>query len=149
MRAAFTLAILCLAIFYTYAAFIDLDFLSSTGRLGPGFFPRIIGVGLIVACLFELTAEFRRRGERLTMSDHAGITALVAVMAGLFILSLNVLGAYVAMLVFMLASLMILNRGRPVQNVATGLLLPTALYLMFEVWLNAPLPDGVLFDRWL
>ena len=149
MRAAFTLAVLCLAIVYTYWAFANLSFLSSTGRLGSGFFPRVIGIGLILACLFELTAEFRRHSERPSMSSHAGTTALMAILAGLFILSLNVLGAYVAMLIFMLACLMILNRGRPVQNVAIGLLLPTALYVMFEVWLNAPLPDGVLFDRWL
>ena len=43
MRLAFTAAILCLAVLYTYWAFADLSFLSSAGRLGPGFFPRIVG----------------------------------------------------------------------------------------------------------
>ena len=40
--------------FHTYIAFTELRFLSTTGRLGPGFFPRIIGVGLIAVCLLGL-----------------------------------------------------------------------------------------------
>ena len=38
MRLGFTAAILCAAALYAYWAFADLSFLSSTGRLGPGFF---------------------------------------------------------------------------------------------------------------
>ena len=42
-------------------AFADLSFLSSTGRLGPGFFPRIIGLILIVACVLTLAGDVRER----------------------------------------------------------------------------------------
>ncbi len=51
MRLAFLLAILLASCFYTYVAFTDFSFLSRTGRLGPGFFPRLIGIGLIGFCL--------------------------------------------------------------------------------------------------
>jgi hypothetical protein len=43
MRAGFLAGILLLAGSYTWIAFAELALLSSAGRLGPGFFPRIIG----------------------------------------------------------------------------------------------------------
>ena len=144
MRAAFTVAILCLAVYYTYVAFVDLNFLSSTGRLGPGFFPRIVGVLLILACLYELAVELRRRDRDVPRSQFARVTLLVAVLSGLFVLSLEFLGGPIAMVVFMLVSLFILNRGHPVQNVVIGTILPLSLYLLFNVWLNAPLPEGII-----
>ena len=57
LRAGFLLAILFLAAAYTYVAFTDLSYLSSAGRLGPGFMPRIIGVALVAMCLLSLYAD--------------------------------------------------------------------------------------------
>jgi putative tricarboxylic transport membrane protein len=54
MRAGFILAVLFLAASYTFVAFRDLSYLSSAGRLGPGFFPRIIGASLVVLCVYSL-----------------------------------------------------------------------------------------------
>jgi hypothetical protein len=48
----------------------------------------------------------------------------------------------------MLATLAVLNRGRWLQNVAIAVLLPAAIYLLFEVWLNAAIPRGALAE-WL
>jgi hypothetical protein len=143
MRKAFTILILALSAFYTYAAFANLSFLSSTGRLGPGFFPRIIGILLIAACLAELVREARSGSEPPRPSQHVQDMVVVAVLTGLFVMVLNILGGYLAMIAFLLASLAYLNRGRPVQNVAIALLLPTAIWLMFDVWLNASLPEGM------
>jgi len=149
MRKVFTLLILCLAAFYTWAAFADLSFLSSTGRLGPGFFPRIIGVGLILASLFELTLESSRGREHVLASEHARTTLIVAGLTGLFVLSLDFLGGYLAMIAFLLASLTFLNRSRPVQNVLIAIVLPTVIFVMFEHWLNAALPRGMILPEWL
>jgi hypothetical protein len=48
------------------------------------------------------------------------------------------------MVAFLLASLFLLNRGRLVQNLAIGVLVPVCVYLLFSVWLNARLPEGML-----
>lgn len=149
MRAAFTILVLCLAAFYAYSAFADLAFLSSTGRLGPGFFPRIIGVGLILACLFELASELRRPREPVTRSEYGGTVVLLVALMALFVIAMHFVGGYVAMIAFMLATLTILNRGRIAQNVAIALTLPLAVYLLFDVWLNASIPRGVILERWL
>lgn len=144
MRRAFLLIILCLALFYTYHAFAELTFLSSTGRLGPGFFPRMIGVALIVTCLYAIVLDVRRPEAEEGLSAFWRITGVMAGLSAIFVALLNILGGLLAMVAFMLAALFILNRGRPVQNVAVSLVLPGAIFLLFDRWLNAAMPDGVV-----
>ena len=147
MRVAFIAAILCVAVFYTYWAFAELSFLSSAGRLGPGFFPRIIGLALIVACLFTLAGDLKTR-EGDAISSYWRITLVVAGLSGAFILVLNVLGGPLAMVVYMLATLSVLNPGRYLQNMAVSIGLPLVLFLLFDVWLNASMPPGILGLAW-
>jgi putative tricarboxylic transport membrane protein len=148
MRLAFTAAILCLAVLYTYWAFADLSFLSSTGRLGPGFFPRIVGLILIAACVLTLAGDLKARHAEGGLSSFWGITAVVAVLSGAFILLLEILGGPLAMVVYMLATLSVLNRGKTMQNVAISFGLPLALFLLFDHWLNASMPPGTLGLPW-
>jgi hypothetical protein len=148
MRVAFTTVILCVAVFYTYWAFAELSFLSSTGRLGPGFFPRIIGAALIGICLLTLAGDRRKREDDGALSSFWGITLVVAAVSGVFILVLDLLGGPLAMVLYMLTTLSLLNRGRTLQNVAVSIGLPIALFLLFDVWLNASMPQGVLGLAW-
>lgn len=144
MRLAFLLATLCLALFYTYTAFADLTFLSSTGRLGPGFFPRVIGLALIASCGYTLAIDFRRREPDGSLSDFWRITIVIAGLSAAFVALLNVLGGLLAMVAFMLAALTLLNRGRTLQNVVVSLVLPGAVFLLFDRWLNAAVPEGIV-----
>ena len=148
MRLAFTAAILCLAVFYTYWAFADLSFLSSAGRLGPGFFPRIVGLLLIVAFIFNLAGDLKARHADGGLSSFWRITVLVAALSGVFVLLLEVLGGPLAMVLYMLTTLMVLNRGKMIQNVAISLGLPLMLFLLFDRWLNASLPTDSLGLPW-
>jgi putative tricarboxylic transport membrane protein len=141
MRAGFLLALLLAAGGYTWLAFAELDYLSSAGRLGPGFFPRIIGVALLVLCVSSL---YKDSGIRESVSAHWRTTVTVAVLSAAFIALLEPLGGLLAMVAFMGAVLMFLNHGRPLQNAILALVLPVCLYLLFKVWLNAALPRGLL-----
>jgi putative tricarboxylic transport membrane protein len=147
MRLAFTAAILGLAVLYTYWAFADLSFLSSAGRLGPGFFPRFVGVILIGVCLLTLAGDLKERpgGQ---VSSYWRTTLLVAGLSGVFVLLLEILGGPLAMVVYLLATLSVLNRGRSMQNVAISVSLPVALFLLFDVWLNASMPPDALGLPW-
>lgn len=144
MRVAFSLAILCVAAIYTYGAFAELSFLSSAGRLGPGFFPRIIGVSLIAFTLYDLYFLLKRRHQDEDISAFWGVTLTVALLSGLFVVGLEILGGLLAMIAFMLASLFFLNRRQPVVNVAVSILLPVGTYLLFRVWLKAAMPEGMI-----
>jgi hypothetical protein len=122
--------------------------LSSTGRLGPGFFPRIVGLILIAACVLTLAGDLKARHAEGGLSSFWGITVVVAVLSGAFILLLEILGGPLAMIVYMLATLSVLNRGKTMQNVAISFGLPLALFLLFDHWLNASIPPGTLGLAW-
>jgi putative tricarboxylic transport membrane protein len=148
MRLAFTATILCLAVLYTYWAFAGLSFLSSAGRLGPGFFPRIVGLLLIGVCLFTLAGDFKERHGDHERSSYWRITVVVAALSGAFVLLLEILGGPLAMVVYMLAMLFLLNPGRWIQNVAISVGFPLALFLLFDRWLNASVPPDALGLPW-
>jgi hypothetical protein len=148
VRLGFTAAILCAAALYAYWAFADLSFLSSTGRLGPGFFPRIVGLLLIVACILTLAGDLKKRHAEGGLSSFWWTTLVVAALSGALVLSLEFLGGPLAMVVYLLATLSVLNPGRSLQNVAIGVGLPLALFLLFDRWLNASLPPDSLGLPW-
>jgi hypothetical protein len=148
MRLAFTATILCLAVLYTYWAFADLSFLSSAGRLGPGFFPRFVGLLLIAACVLTLAGDLKERRADAGLSSFWRITVIVAALSGAFVLLLEILGGPLAMVVYMLATLVVLNPGRSVQNVAISIGFPLALFLLFDRWLNASIPPDALGLPW-
>ena len=145
MRVAFLAAIFCVAALYTYSAF-ELNFLTSTGRLGPAFLPRIVGVLLVVMCLYGLVMEVRgrrRQAEAVEPGDWRDLGIVVGLTAA-FVALLNVLGGVIAMAAFLFAALSVFNRGRLMQNLSLTVLLPLGVYLLFDVWLNASMPQGIL-----
>jgi hypothetical protein len=142
MRAGFLGALLLLAGGYSYVAFADLSYLSSTGRLGPGFFPRIIGGTLLALCAWSLYADRGIASEPLSRFWRA-LAAMVGLSAA-FVLALEVIGGLASMIAFMAATLALLNRGRHLQNALLALVLPIGFYLLFKVWLNAAMPRGML-----
>jgi len=143
MRAGFLAGVLLLAGGYTWLAFAELAWLSSAGRLGPAFFPRIIGVALVALCAWGLVEELRR-AERERLSEFWRVTLVLALLSALFVAALEVLGGLASMVAYMAAALAYLNRHRHWQNAFLAVLLPLGLYLLFRVWLNAAVPRGLL-----
>lgn len=144
MRAGFLLAILFLAGCYTYLAFAELSYLSSAGRLGPGFMPRIYGVALVAMCLASLYADLKDGSAGETLSPGWRSAAVLALLTGVLVGLLEVLGGLASMVVFMALALWWFNRGRLLQNLLVATLLPLAIYLVFSVWLRASMPRGLL-----
>ncbi len=144
MRVAFLLAVLFASGVYTYEAFAGLSFLSVSGRLGPGFFPRIIGAATVAVCLLCLRFDLRQMRHDDTGSAHWPLVGVIAALSATLVLLLSILGGVLAMAVFLIVALSVLNRGRPVQNIAVAVLLPAGIYLLFDVWLNASMPRGIV-----
>jgi hypothetical protein len=142
MRLAFNLALLAGAILYTWIAFADLDPLTANGRLGPGFFPRLIGVALVVTIIYNLFADRRAGLHEGGETPNARDIVVFVVLSLLFVAMLDLLGGLVAMILYMLAALSIFNPGRHLSNVLLSVLLPFGVFLMFDTWLNANLPQG-------
>jgi putative tricarboxylic transport membrane protein len=151
MRIAFLVALLGGAVFYSYVAFVDLNFLTRTGRLGPGYFPRIIGVGLIVMTLWAILDALRDRRmssagvtiDGLPTGSWRDAATLIALAIG-YALLLRLFGGFVSTIVYLGCALSLLNPGRHLQNVLVALLLPVAVYLLFDRLLNASVPPALI-----
>lgn len=144
MRVVFLVVLLAGAVFYSYVAFADLAFLTRTGRLGPGFFPRVIGVAALAMTLWALADELRRT--RNMAEDEPGgwrdAVVLIALALGYAVL-LRLFGGFVATLVYLAVALTILNPGRYLNNGLIAVLVPAGVYLVFDRILNANMPPGL------
>lgn len=173
MKKWFAAGLLALAIGYTFHGISTLTLVTSSGRPAAGFFPLLIGALLIISCTINLWGDVRewmdakRTGiapvhqvdpEAEAKADALGVDAhaidggptfgqdvlIVFLYICGFVALLNVLGALLAMLVFMLVYLFTFNRAHRVINVIYSLALPAFLYGLFKIILNASLPVGPL-----
>ncbi len=157
VRTAFFAVLLVIFGFYTEMAF-ELDWDTVAGRIGPGFFPRIIGLlGLLLTAVAlvgsvrggqvadqgMLAGDDEEMGEG-DLGKHP-VALLIAVLgAAAYVFLLTVLGAVVASAGFLAGVLWWLNPRRHVTNALVSVLLPIGMYLLFQTLLNAGLPVGVL-----
>ncbi|GAA5165732.1 tripartite tricarboxylate transporter TctB family protein [Ornithinimicrobium tianjinense] len=155
-RAVFFAVLLAVLVGYTVMAF-QMDRITGGGRIGPGFFPQIIGsLGVLIAA--GALVNSLRPGEAAVEDagfeeDEAGegdlgrhpLALIVTIaLSGVLLLTLNSLGAIISSALFTIGLLSFLNRGRWVANILVAVLVPIAMYLLFQTALNAGLPSGLL-----
>lgn len=143
--------------FYTEMA-MGMEWRTVAGRIGPGFFPRILGATAIAVTVIALIREFLSRPSEKPSSaaeaaDEAAEPdlgrhplALIAfvVAATAFVALFGVLGAAVSGVLFLGVTLWFLDREHHVRAVIIAVAVPVLLYLAFETGLNAGLPQGIL-----
>ncbi len=153
-RTAFFGVLLVILVGYTEMAF-ELEWTTAAGRIGPGFFPRIIGILGSVICLGALLDSLRPQvgDDEVSLEDEVGegdlgrhpVPLLLAIVAGgLLLATFLALGAIVAGALFMFGMLAYLNPGRWLVNAVLSVGVPLGLYLLFQTALNAGLPEGIL-----
>jgi putative tricarboxylic transport membrane protein len=159
---AFLCALAVILAGYTVLAF-GMEWRAPAGRLGAGFFPRVIGVLGVVLCCVAAVRSLRPaapRGDRADAQPSASTSpsteegaeaqegrqlwTLLATVAGtaVFLFLLVPLGAFLTSGLVMFALLELLGRGHLVRNAAISVLTPVILYVIFEVLLDAGLPLG-------
>ncbi|MEG9862189.1 MAG: tripartite tricarboxylate transporter TctB family protein [Parvularculales bacterium] len=143
MRIAFLVAILIGAICYSYIAFSDLGFLTRTERPGPGFFPRIIGTTAVVVTVWALVGELLKNADALTDREKWNDLILLVALAVGYAFLLRIFGGFIATVIFLGVTLMILNRKEPVKNLLIAILIPSGVYLLFDRVLNASMPPAI------
>jgi putative tricarboxylic transport membrane protein len=155
-RSLFLGVLLVVMAVYTQMAF-ELEWRTVAGRIGPGFFPRVVGVLSLAILLWALVGSLRAGAaddEEVVGEDEAGeadlgrhplpLLMVLAATAVFLLIFFVPLGAIVASSLFLLATLFLLNRRQPVVNVVVALALPLLVYLLFQTLLNSGLPPGVL-----
>lgn len=145
MRPAFLLVVLAGAIFYTYIAFFDLAFVTRSGRLGPGFFPRIVGTTAVVFILWSILDALRDGKDTEASGSGARWSdawLLMALAVGYAVL-LRLFGGFPATVIYLAVALSILNRGQHLRNSILALAIPAVVYLLFDIVLNASTPPAI------
>jgi putative tricarboxylic transport membrane protein len=154
-RTVFFGVLLVVLVGYLKMAF-DLEWRTQAGRIGPGFFPRIIGVLSVAITLWAFVQSLRPgvgdeeegfEEDELGEGDlgrHPLPVIVTAAASALFLVTLNTLGAIISGAVFLFGMLWLLNRGHWVTNTVVSIGVPLALYLLFQTALNAGLPGGLL-----
>lgn len=171
MKKWFAGALLLLAIGYTVYGLSTLSLFTSSGRPAAGFFPLVVGALLIVSCAVNLWSDIREwmvetagqvghihqpepaaegTAEAVGIDTHMldggneqgrDVLIVFAYLCG-FVAALKILGALLAMILFMLVYLFTFNRAHPITNILYSLALPGFLFWLFKILLNASLPIG-------
>ncbi|MFN7087966.1 MAG: tripartite tricarboxylate transporter TctB family protein [Burkholderiales bacterium] len=119
--------------------------------LGPKAFPRLLGVGLLIAAAMLLVEILRTRkiapsGEARARRDWRAVAVVAGavVWTGAYFTLFEWLGYAVATSIYLLALTACFNRGKWVANVLTSVLFSFISYLVFTRLLNVTLARGIL-----
>lgn len=151
MRFWFSVSTLIFSLAFTIYGQQTLSLHDINGRPGPGYFPLLIGLGLIIATAINVYKDYHQRllteeklQDKSVNQRYVKDTFIIAACIALLIFGLNILGAIISMIVFCMAFLAYFNRGKTLQNLVYSLIFPASVFMLFDVWLQAGLPAGLL-----
>lgn len=121
---------------------------SEISAIGPYFFPKIIGAGLLLSGLFFVVPTLRQRASETVAAnnitpDDGPKWQAFAMTAGLFliyILALRFLGFIIATPLFIVAISWVIGSRKLVRDIIVALILTGAIYLIFENLLKVQVP---------
>lgn len=150
MEVAVALAFLAVGATVTFGS---MEFGTGWGDAGPqpGYFPFYIGLVIMAASVGTLVqAVLQHRDRRvsfLTRVQARRVAAFGLPMLG-FVLLASGLGLYVALIVYLTATMIVQGRYPAWKALLVGLLTAVAFHVVFEVWFKVPLLKGPI-EAWL
>jgi hypothetical protein len=134
-----------------YRSHTELAFRGSNGEPGPGYLPVLltlclVGLGLLLAGVWAFGKK-AREGDAPTLSLHPAQMGRALLVWGALVVCgflIEPLGFLIAGEVFVLI-IMAIERIRSVVLIITLLLIPPAMYLLFDTLLEVQLPGGTLW----
>lgn len=137
--------LLCVYVWITSAGFPT----DAIMKIGPDFFPRIIAVGLILACLAligqAMTRKIHAEAETISPSNPGVRRAItVLVIALLYVTFMDFLGFGIATVALMLAIMYLLKMRNPIQMALVSVGTALVVGFAFNGLLGIQLPLGLL-----
>ena len=112
--------------------------------LGPAFLPFWTGI-VLAACGLWLCARAAVDAEVSWPSSRGFARAASGfVLLLLYTLALQPVGYLISTAAFLVITILLLERVRPIRAFVVGIASAAFLFLIFRVWLRLPLPSGVL-----
>ena len=120
-------------------------------KIGPSFFPSILGAMLILFSAVLLVNALRGRSkgkiETYRLSDKGVQRGLITLVAGVaFCVVLDPLGFIPTSIIFLSFMMFVMGKRNPVLLTLTPALITAAIWLVFEKILALSMPAGVLAD---
>lgn len=119
--------------------------------LGPKAFPRLLGIGLLIAAAMLLVEILRDRkkpktgaSSASTWEPHDWVVVGISVWTALYILAFEPLGYMLSTVIYLLVLTAYFNRGRWLMNVLTSVLFVVISYFVFTKLLSVNLARGIL-----
>ena len=146
------LVIAALGAWLLYRSRTELAFRGPNNEPGPGYLPVLlticlVGLGLALSAIW-LCGSKARHGEAPTLSlspRHMGRALLVWLALAACAFLIEPLGFLLAGEVLVLLVIVVIERIRSIPLIITLLLLPPAMYLLFDTLLEVQLPGGTLW----
>lgn len=146
------LVVAALGAWLLYRSRTELAFRGPNSEPGPGYLPVLltlclVGLGLALSAVW-LVGPRARSGEAPTLSLHPrqmGRAVLVWLALVVCAFLIEPLGFLIAGEVLVLLVIVVVERIRSIPMIITLLLLPPAMYFLFDVLLEVQLPGGSLW----
>ena len=121
------------------------------GSDGPesGYFPFYISLIILICSSVTLIQSIRAKelaDETFVEREPFRQVMAVLIPAALFVLGVQLIGIYVAGVVYITFFMVWLGKYAVWKALAVGLGVSIVLYMMFEYWFQIPLPHGSLFN---
>jgi len=122
---------------------------SMEGVNSPRFFPRFTLIVMAVFSILLIYQDLTGKGTPTTGKETFISRAMVILfaIAGLFVLSLSVLGYFISAPLLILVTMLYLGERSWKRIVLLTLITPTGMYLFFERILEIMLPVGSVMER--
>ncbi|MBS1695788.1 MAG: tripartite tricarboxylate transporter TctB family protein [Actinobacteria bacterium] len=136
-----------------YRSCTELDFKGGAGEPGPGYLPVLvticlIGLGLALSAVWMWGKRARSGDVPVLSLSRAHMTRAVLVWLALVACAalIEPFGFLIAGEVLVILVIVVIERIRSVAAIVTLLLVPVAMYVLFEVLLAVQLPEGTLWQ---
>ena len=119
--------------------------LGSVALPGPGFFPLLLGIALLICSIWIGIQLWRGKpnGENHELGHRDVIIAMLALL--LIAPTFETLGAYVTLGLFAFALLVFVARTNVLLALASSAVGMAAIFYFFQILLGLQLPKGILF----
>lgn len=113
---------------------------------GSGYFPFYIGVILVISgvgALYQAVASKTRDLGIFVNGEQFGRIMSVLLPAAVYVGVIQLIGIYVASVVYIALFMVILGKYSWFKSVLVGLVVNVLFFFMFEVWFKVPLFKGI------
>jgi hypothetical protein len=116
----------------------------------PGYYPFWVATVLGVSSFINLLSALRGHGagEVFVSLRPFGRVLAVLIPSVIYVVLIEYIGIYVASAIFIFSFMILVGRENPLKALPVAIVVPLALFFMFEKWFLVPLPKGPL-EAWL